>query len=311
MSSEARLAAYTRYAGTITESAAGSPAYTNPNNMLGAPDATYATVVCAAATLNKIADCTNYGFTVAEIPDAVTVALIKVTLRWLQSAADGVEMTIARLYGVDSASWSAGSNLMATPVTFTETTATDSDLLGSSLGSDRLWGLTGADTLPASMRDSNFGYRFRLRGTTGAVTTSVDSAAITIYTFFRQTIVPNIETGSGIRRYILAWQSDASGNVDGYMNGRNLPLIQGRVLRVVTIPMAGVVDDYDVSLTDELGNDVLQSKAQNRDSTTLETVYIADPTQTEAVVRTAGPLRFRVTNAGAAQAGTSIITVVD
>lgn len=75
-----------------------------------------------------------------------------------------------------------------------------------------------------------------------------------------------------IRKLTCEWTSDGSGNASG-----TSPKVAGRLIRGVTDPgSTAPSDNYDISITDESGADVLavcQSGLSNRDTTNSEQVY--------------------------------------
>lgn len=76
-----------------------------------------------------------------------------------------------------------------------------------------------------------------------------------------------------IRKIVADWTSDAA---DGTCSGTTRK-ISGRLIKAVTDPgSVAPTDDYDISITDEEGSDVLspcQNTLANRDSTSTEQVY--------------------------------------
>lgn len=108
-----------------------------------------------------------------------------------------------------------------------------------------------------------------------------------------------------IRRLVLAWTSSAGGAV------QEIPseAISGELLRVVFAPGAGGVqptDNYDVTLLDEDGFDVLGALGANRSNATKQQLVplTGDGTTTNQRVVVDGPLTLTVANAGNAKQGT-------
>lgn len=105
----------------------------------------------------------------------------------------------------------------------------------------------------------------------------------------------------GICRIKWTWTSTAGGAADlvttkGYY---------GEVLALFTNPDATApTDDYDITITDELGFDVMQGAGANRDTANNET---AVPTAKSVAF---GPLTLNVTNAGAAKAGVAVLYIL-
>lgn len=76
-----------------------------------------------------------------------------------------------------------------------------------------------------------------------------------------------------IRRILVSWTSDASGDA----SGTSLK-VNGYLLKGVTVPTDGPTDDYDITLTDSDGADLLENSEAdltNRDTTDTETVSFA------------------------------------
>lgn len=104
-----------------------------------------------------------------------------------------------------------------------------------------------------------------------------------------------------VKRIKWTWTCTAGGAADKItVNG-----YYGKVLACVTIPDAGdaPTDNYDITITDADGFDVLQGTGANRDTANTET---AVPTTDSPVY---GPLTLNVTNAGASKEGVVILYV--
>lgn len=74
-----------------------------------------------------------------------------------------------------------------------------------------------------------------------------------------------------IRKLTCNWTTDASGAASG-----TSPKISGTLIKGVTDPGDGPTDDYDITITDAEGLDVLavcQSGLSNRDTANSEQVY--------------------------------------
>lgn len=74
-----------------------------------------------------------------------------------------------------------------------------------------------------------------------------------------------------IRKVIADWTSDGSGDAAGTTRK-----IVGTLIKAVTDPTDSPTDNYDITITDEEGVDVLaacQSTLANRDTTNSEQVY--------------------------------------
>lgn len=117
-----------------------------------------------------------------------------------------------------------------------------------------------------------------------------------------------------VRKITMAWTSDVSGNVSGNLSPQ---AVSGEILRVVTVPNGGgtvPTANYDVTLLDEHGLDVLNGRGANRSDTNPEQfmpgVTVSDGTNNGAApVAVSGILELRVANAGAAKGGTVVLYV--
>src|SRR5258708_2022396 len=112
-------------------------------------------------------------------------------------------------------------------------------------------------------------------------------------------------------RVVLAWTSDASGNVNGLPTGN----INGTICKVEFVPGTGgsqPTDLYDVTLTDAAGVDVLAGQGANLSQTTATAVVpgvsFKDGTTTSAApCVVAEALTLNVSNAGNAKSGQVIL----
>jgi hypothetical protein len=96
------------------------------------------------------------------------------------------------------------------------------------------------------------------------------------------------------------WTSTAGGAADLITTKS----YHGRVIALVTDPDATAPDDnYDITITDVEGYDVMQGAGANRDTANTET---AVPTATSVAF---GKLTLNVTAAGAAKAGVAILYI--
>lgn len=115
-----------------------------------------------------------------------------------------------------------------------------------------------------------------------------------------------------INRIVLAWTSDASGNVSGTPS----TVITGTILKVTFIPSESVAPtaNYDVTLLDDAGIDVLAGQGANL-SATAETsvcpgVPLRDGTTTSVVPCVVSEaLNLVVANAGNAKSGQVVLFV--
>jgi hypothetical protein len=117
--------------------------------------------------------------------------------------------------------------------------------------------------------------------------------------------------GGAVTRIELAMVS----HTDGTVSGLSTAGINGTILRVVTNPGATApTDNYDVTLLDEDGIDVLAGQGADRDTANSEHfcpgVALKDGTTTGVVpVVVAGPLTPSVTNAGSGKTFSLILYV--
>jgi hypothetical protein len=80
------------------------------------------------------------------------------------------------------------------------------------------------------------------------------------------------DLGGGVTKYLVDWTSDASGDV----TGQTLDMKRGWLFQARFIPDAGGTqpsDDYDVTLLDADGVDVLQGGGTDRDNATPEVTH--------------------------------------
>lgn len=105
-----------------------------------------------------------------------------------------------------------------------------------------------------------------------------------------------------IRKIKFAWTSDASGDA----TGTTTKSYTGELLRLITVPdgTSAPTDDYDITITDEDGVDVLIGQGANRDTANTEQV-IASSLGCVANDK----LTLTVANAGNAKKGTVYLYV--
>lgn len=105
----------------------------------------------------------------------------------------------------------------------------------------------------------------------------------------------------------LTWESSADGNVI-VQTAR----FHGTLLRVVINPASDApTDNYDLTITDEDGADILQALGANRDTANTEQLVplIGNGTTTAQPVSFANQLTFNITNAGDANNGEIVLYV--
>ena len=123
-----------------------------------------------------------------------------------------------------------------------------------------------------------------------------------------------------VKKVRWAWTSDASGNVNGGAGLTNLKYT-GRVSQIVTIPDGSTAptDNYDITVLNEDGVDLLNGAGANRDSSATEMVNASLTTVDNLGVFTStivafgsvveSTLELRVANAGNAKKGVAIIYI--
>lgn len=102
-----------------------------------------------------------------------------------------------------------------------------------------------------------------------------------------------------VRKYVVAWTSDASGDATA-----TLPL-DGAIMRVVTNPddSAAPTANYDVTIIDSDGLDLLNSEGLNRHTSNSEQIF---PSSTPFHN---GDVTVTIANAGDTKAGTVTLYV--
>lgn len=103
-----------------------------------------------------------------------------------------------------------------------------------------------------------------------------------------------------VRKYVVAWTSDASGDATA-----TLPL-DGCLVRMVTNPDGtdAPTDNYDITIIDEDGVDLLNGEGADRDTANSEQVFLTDPAFHN------GDVTVTIANAGDTKAGTVTLYVV-
>lgn len=103
-----------------------------------------------------------------------------------------------------------------------------------------------------------------------------------------------------VRPYRVAWTSDASGDATA-----TLP-INGAIVRVVTNPdgSAAPTDNYDLTIVDEDGVDLLNGEGVDRDTANSEQIFPTD------VPFHNGDVTVTIANAGDTKEGVVAIYVV-
>jgi hypothetical protein len=112
-----------------------------------------------------------------------------------------------------------------------------------------------------------------------------------------------------VKRITADWTTDGAGAASGTVH------IAGTILRVVHDPGSPApTDDYDVTLTDEFGMNLLAGLGANRDTTTTEKfcpgVSFTDGTTTSVMpIAHYGACTLAVANGGAAKVGKIVLFV--
>ena len=127
-------------------------------------------------------------------------------------------------------------------------------------------------------------------------------------------IVTITESPLGLVQYTVAWLADSNGSVDVQFDGRRNPHIVGLIDQLKTVPSAGVAptDNYDITLVDRLGLDVMDDEGLNRDTATQQTAFPHEGLgSTHSLdMSTLGDLELRIRNAGTGGAGVAVIQML-
>ena len=108
-----------------------------------------------------------------------------------------------------------------------------------------------------------------------------------------------------LRRITVDWTSDGSGDATDTVT------IDGVIVRLITDPAAGGAapdDDYDVTVVDEFGLDLLDGQGANRDTAVTEHVLLAGGLTTTHVYHE-GSCTVTIANAGATNQGQVVLFV--
>lgn len=104
------------------------------------------------------------------------------------------------------------------------------------------------------------------------------------------------ETFGSVKKVAFTWTSSAGGAADGTTTAA----YNGVIERLVTVPSgsSAPTDNYDITIVDEDGTDVLMGSGQNRDTSATEQVLASS-----LGVVANDKLTLHVTNAGSATSG--------
>ena len=111
-------------------------------------------------------------------------------------------------------------------------------------------------------------------------------------------IVFTEETNGSIKSIKAEWTSDGSGDASGETEHE----YSGKCLLFTTDPVDGPTDNYDVTVLDDNGLDVLAGAGADRDTTNTE-----QKVETNLGAVAGGKLTFVVANAGAAKSGVAYL----
>jgi hypothetical protein len=120
------------------------------------------------------------------------------------------------------------------------------------------------------------------------------------------TVTSRVNIGLGIQRIDAAWTSDASGDVSGHA----FEVPTGMLLQVKTVPdgVAAPSDNYDLTVVDADGADLLGGAGTDRDTSAAEVIapLLGDATtkNQRPLVDGTGTLDVVIANAGNAKKGT-------
>lgn len=115
------------------------------------------------------------------------------------------------------------------------------------------------------------------------------------------TLTEKVSVGS-IKKVTAAWTSNGSGAA----TGATTTVLDGKLIGLTTIPSgaAAPTDNYDVTVTDSDGHDVLLGAGANRDTANTEHV-----TEGSLAAVSHSPLTFTIANAGDTKQGTVILYI--
>lgn len=121
------------------------------------------------------------------------------------------------------------------------------------------------------------------------------------------TVTITEETLSVVKKVKFAWTSVNGGGDAGKASKTTTNVYTGEIIRLVTIPGSAPnapTDDYDITITDEDGTDVLMGAGANRDTANTEQVLASS---LGCVAN--DKLTLNIAAAGNAKTGTTIIYI--
>lgn len=110
------------------------------------------------------------------------------------------------------------------------------------------------------------------------------------------------KTLGSVKKVTFAWVSAADGTATGATTGVEY---DGKIIGLTTIPGAAALapdDNYDITITDADGHDVLLGAGANRDTANTESV-----TEASLGAVASSKLTINVSGAGDSNAGTAIV----
>ena len=120
------------------------------------------------------------------------------------------------------------------------------------------------------------------------------------------TCVYSVVTHERSIEHTWQWTSDVNGDVRQNMETS----IAGLVWRLITQPIDTPTANYDITIVDHMGADVLLGKGVDRSNTAAETSFVYDSTNPEVRSVTHGRHQFVIANAGATKSGIAILSVL-
>lgn len=110
------------------------------------------------------------------------------------------------------------------------------------------------------------------------------------------------ELHDGVKKIKFAWTSGTIADDGVVPDTDTVRAYSGKVERFITDPTDGPTDDYDITIKDEDGYDVLAGAGANRDTTNTEQVLASS-----LGIVAGDKLTFAVANAGSAKSGVAYL----